>query len=60
MPTYAMVYTYDIIMCNIQAEKNGSFVPHLIRGLPLITYASRGGGGSTLMHTIAYKGGGGV
>ena len=32
-------------------------------GLPLITYASRGGwvggGGSTLMHTNAYKGGGG-
>ena len=33
------------------------------RGLPLITYAPRGGGGvggSTLMHTNAYKGGGGV
>ena len=29
-------------------------------GLPLITYASRGVGGSTLMHTNAYKGGGGV
>ena len=30
-----------------------------LRGLPLITYASRGVGGSTLMHTNAYKGGGG-
>ena len=31
------------------------------RGLPLIMYASGGGGGSTLMHTNAYKGeGGGV
>ena len=29
-----------------------------IRGLPLITYASRGGGGGQL-HTNAYKGGGG-
>ena len=29
------------------------------RGLPLITYALRGGGGSTLMHTNAYKGEGG-
>ena len=28
-------------------------------GLPLITYTPRGGGGSTLMHTNAYKGGGG-
>ena len=26
-------------------------------GLPSITYASRGVGGSTLMHTNAYKGG---
>ena len=31
------------------------------RGLPLITYTPRGvGGGSTLMHTNAYKGGRGV
>ena len=28
-----------------------------VRGLPLIMYASRGVGGSTLMHTNAYKGG---
>ena len=38
------------------------FKMHVIclRGLPLITDASRGGvGGSTLMHTNAYKGGGG-
>ena len=34
----------------------------LPRGLPLITYTSRVGGvgGSTLMHTNVYKGGGGV
>ena len=30
------------------------------RGLPLIMYAPSGVGGSTLMHTNAYKGGGGV
>ena len=32
----------------------------LIRGLPLITYASRGVGGSTLMHTNVYMGEGGL
>ena len=45
------------------AETDGK--PDIFRevgGLPLIRYASRGGGGeegSTLMHTNAYKGGGG-
>ena len=29
----------------------------VVWGLPLITYASRGVGGSPLMHTNAYKGG---
>ena len=33
---------------------------YIVRGLPLIMYASRGVGGSTLMHTNAYKGGGAV
>ena len=37
-----------------------SELKHHIRGIPLITYATRGwGGGPTLMHTNAYKGGGG-
>ena len=45
-------------------DPNGSIVKKCIksymhRGLPLITYAPRRGGGSTLMHTNVYKGGGG-